>query len=124
MEINIWQTLITIINCIIICCLPLMLVYHYKKIHIFEPRSYSRYMEVFGVIIYGSAIMAEFPALLSRWLTFYGYKLVLPEIIYSITSWDRSAHGWFYVMLFIYSWSNTNNRLPTTVQRIIDQNNS
>lgn len=104
--------------------MPIMLVYHYRRIKCFLENPLYRNLEVLWVLVYIAAILAEIPAGLSRFLTYFHYHIQIPEVLYSITAWDRSGHGLFYVILFAASWSNTNNRLPRVVQNIIDKNKS
>ena len=115
-----WMYGITVINIIILFGLPFMLGYHVTRIRKFAVRDYEWYLQILYCLVYVSGIGTEIPAFLSRYLSYFYFKVEMPEVILSISAWDRTARSIFYIVLFICTYTSTKSYVPKTIRDILD----
>jgi len=111
-ETEISKLAITIINVLIEGALPFWLIWHIRQMRKREHLSYDYWIQFTISLLYGCAVLAEIPALWSRWKAYYVYKMVLPDDLYVLTTWDRVNHLVLYVVIMFLTWSITYKRVP------------
>lgn len=109
-EIN--KAVITVINIIVLGALPWWVYWHLQTRRQLNHMCYDWWIQTIIVMLYSSAICAEIPALWSRWKAYYELKMVMPDSLYILTTWDRWSHLLTYVILMFLTWSITYKRVP------------
>lgn len=100
-DIELSKIAISCFNCVILIGIPFMVIWHIRKAKKTEHASKDWISQVLFVIAYIIAFLAEIPALWSRYLAYYVYNINMPDIIYSLSSWDRILHLCFYPAMFL-----------------------
>ena len=118
-EIDVNKAVITAINVIILLGLPIMFGWHIARAKKLIHKSEDWVTQILIIFVYGLAILAEIPALWSRWEAYYVLKLQLTEGMYKLTTWDREGHAVFYVTLFLLTYTFTRKKIPQIVTNTI-----
>lgn len=118
-DIGVQKCVITIINIIILLGLPFMLAWHWhraiKEVH----KSEAWLTQLLCIFVYFIAICSEIPALWSRWYSYYTIKLQIPEMLYTLSAWDRWSRLVFYVFLFVLTYTFTRKKTPKIISDTI-----
>lgn len=115
-EIEVSKAAITAINVIILMGLPYMFFWHIKQARSKDHLSYDWMVQILIIFVYGIAITAEIPALWIRLISYYQLKLVIPEGLYKLTTWDRWSHLCEYAALFLLTFTVTKRKVPKIVR--------
>lgn len=111
--------IITIFNCVILVALPICTIWHTARIRKFPHWSDDWWTQIIIVMSYIAAINCEIPALWSRVTAFYVYRLVIPQHILTLTTWDRWGRALFYIFYFLLTWIFTKKRIPEFVKETL-----
>lgn len=119
METEVNKAVITAINAIILLGLPIMMGWHIaqvkKKFHLSD----EWIIQILIIFVYALSICAEIPALWARWIAYYQMKMVLPDGIYKLVTWDRWNHLCLYVVLFLLTYTFTRKKVPQIVRNTL-----
>jgi len=118
-DIELSKIFISAINCVILIGIPFMMLWHVRKAKKAEHASKEWISQILFVIAYCVAITAEIPALWSRYLAYYVYDIKMPDIIYTLSSWDRLLHMCMYPAFFLASFTVSSNYVLQKVKDIL-----
>lgn len=118
-DIELSKIAISAVNFIILLGLPCMMGWHIvnarRRVHLSD----GWMIQILIIITYAVAIFSEIPALWSRWLAYYVYQIKMPDIIYTLSSWDRTGHLCLYAMFMLLTYTFTSNYIPKAVRDIL-----
>lgn len=118
-EIDVNKAVITAINGVILMWLPCMLVWHIVQIRKFIHLSYDWTVQLLIIFCYCLAVNCEIPALWSRLYAYYNLKLTMPELLYTLTTWDRWGHVLFYAFFSLLTVIVTRKSIPQPIKDIL-----
>lgn len=118
-EIEVNKGVITFINIAILSGLPVFFAFHIRAIKKHAQWSFDWWQQVIIALLYIAAINTEVAAFWGSYKTYYGYSIVLPDSIYTLTTWQRWGRLLFYVILYLQTWVATMKLIPTSVKNTI-----
>lgn len=118
MEIEVWKAVITSINVLLIPALFFWIAWHLNHIKLFARHSYDWWIQIFITLSYITAFTAEVPAFISRIKAYYELKMVMPNSLYILTTWDRWNHVIFYIIFMVLTYSITTKTIPQFAKQI------
>lgn len=118
-DIELSKIAITVINWVILMGLPIMFIWHIKHAKKRKHLSDGWIIQILIIFAYGVAMFCEIPALWSRYLAYYVYQINMPDIIYTLSTWDRTGHLCYYAVFMLLTHVFTSNYIPKKVRDIL-----
>lgn len=118
-EIDVNKAVITAINVIILLGLPVTLGWHVSQVKSKKHLSDEWIIQLMIVFLYIVAICAEIPALWARFDAYYVYKMVIPDALYKLSTWDRWNHLLYYAIFIIFTVTVTRKTIPKVIRETL-----
>lgn len=118
-DIELSKIAISALNMIILVGLPFMFGYHVKQARRRKHLSDGWIIQILIIFAYSVAIFAEIPAFWGRFLSYYIYRVDMPDVLYTLTTWDRTGHLFFYAVLMLLTHTFTSNYIPKSIRNML-----
>jgi len=118
-EIDVNKAVITAINVIVLLGLPVTLGWHISQVKTKRHLSDDWIIQLLIVFLYATAICAEIPALWARFDAYYIHKMIIPDSLYKLTTWDRFNHLFFYAIFIVFTVTVTRKTIPKVIRETL-----
>lgn len=118
-DIELSKIAISALNVIILMALPAMWLWHVNQARRRKHLSDGWIIQILIVFAYSTAIFAEIPALWGRFLAYYVYDVKMPDVVYTLATWDRTGHLFFYAVLMLLTHTFTSNYIPKSIRNML-----
>lgn len=118
MEISFFKALITLINIVILARLPIRAWQCRSFMFKQEHGTFEWGFTIVFTMVWVTAMGAEIPALLVRYLSYYEFKIQLPQVLYVLNLWDRWHHLTLYLFLELLTHMWLTKKMPKIVPSV------
>jgi hypothetical protein len=118
-DIELSKIAISALNFLILIALPCMLGWHITQARRRKHLSDGWIIQILIVFTYSVAIFAEIPALWARFLAYYIYRVEMPDILYTLATWDRTGHLFLYAVMMLLTHTFTSNYIPKSIRNML-----